>query len=204
MTGLHLNPRLLETSQTEPASIARQWFSDARHQEDWHDSLALATAGTDGHVSCRVVTAQILEDGKTLFASSERTRKAQQLRANPCAAMLAFWPRHERQLRIEGSVKRASTAKADQLFAELPREAQLLAWASADGQPQTPDEYDREHARFDDKYRDRQFPRPSYWRAFILTPAAYEFWESRGNWRRTCVRYILDDQGNWHYNFVGP
>jgi pyridoxamine 5'-phosphate oxidase len=176
----------------------------ASREEARHDAFTLATVGPDRIVSARIVLAEILDDGTALFASSTKSRKAQQLRSSPAAALVAFWPGRERQLRLEGLVVLASEHKADEMFARRPRELQLLAWASSDGQPQTPAQYEHEYKRFDRKFQGCPIPRPESWRVYTLAPSQYEFWESNHNWHHACVRYAQQPNGRWKHTFVGP
>jgi len=204
MNDLRLVPSILADPELGPGRIAKSWYDLASRQDPWYDAFSLATATTDGEVSCRVVRGEILEGGTARFGSSIRSRKSRQLGENTRAALLAFWQRSERQLRMEGQITIDDETTADSIFSRRPRDLQLLAWVTTDGEPQTPAEYSAEFKRIDRNFRNREIPRPAYWRIYLLVPTRYEFWEANENRHHVCVRYDKSHNDDWKHAFVGP
>ena len=121
------------------------------------------------------------------------------------AALSVHWPTSRRQVRAEGRTLRLAEDGADALFRTRPRGAQIMAWATQDGETQTPSEYDAEFTRFEQRWLGSDVSRPPNWVAFALVPLWIEFWESPEDWHNFCLRCTLDvATGSWVSRFVGP
>ncbi len=93
--------------------------------------MALATASRGGVPSVRMVLLRGLEDGRFAFFTNYESRKGRELERNPRASLLFYWPSLERQVRIEGPVRKLTRRESSEYFQTRPRESQLAAWASA-------------------------------------------------------------------------
>jgi pyridoxamine 5'-phosphate oxidase len=143
-------------------------------------------------------------DGFVFFTSYE-SRKADELAANPWAALVFFWVEFHRQVRVEGSVTKITAAESDVYFASRPLGSQLGAWASRQSQViggRAPLE-----ARMRDlevTYAGRELPRPPYWGGYRLTPSAIEFWQGRPNRLHDRLRYRHVEPGGWLIERLSP
>jgi pyridoxamine 5'-phosphate oxidase len=72
--------------------------------------MTLATATADGRPSARLVSLKRLSGEALVFTTALWTRKAEELRDNPQAAATLYWPRLERQVRVEGRTEIAERA----------------------------------------------------------------------------------------------
>ena len=114
------------------------WFADASAAcapGEWATPMTLATATADGAPSARMVLMQRSRVGGVAFYTNGESRKAGEFGANPRAAAVFFWPKIQRQVRLEGVVRPATVAESDEYFASRPRGSQLAAWASAQSRP---------------------------------------------------------------------
>ena len=80
--------------------------------------MALATVGTDGQPSLRMVLLKGFDAQGFVFYTNLESRKAQELAAYPRAALLFWWDRLHRQVRIEGSVDPGRRCRGRRLFRE--------------------------------------------------------------------------------------
>src|SRR5947209_3413596 len=94
------------------------------------NAMTLATCTPDGWPSARTVLLKGVSDEGFTFFTNYDGRKARELAANPRAALLFYWAELERQVRIEGTVRRTSAEESAAYFATRPRGSQLGAWAS--------------------------------------------------------------------------
>jgi pyridoxamine 5'-phosphate oxidase len=93
--------------------------------------------------------------------------------------MLFFWPGLQRQIRIEGTVRKVSSEDSDAYFASRPRESQLGAWASNQSEVlENRDDLISRLEEFDLKFPD-VVPRPSHWGGYEMKPTTFEFWQGR-------------------------
>ena len=65
-----------------------------------------------------------------VFYTSYKSCKALELAENPWGSLLFYWPRCERQVRVEGPVELVGEEESDAYFESRTRESQLEAWAS--------------------------------------------------------------------------
>src|SRR5205823_14240701 len=109
------------------------------------------------------------------------SRKAEELLANPRAALCFHWKSLGRQVRIEGSVTPVSDQEADTYFASRARDSQIGAWASDQSRPlDSRATLEARFAMFARQYAERPVvPRPASWSGFRVTARRIEFWQDR-------------------------
>jgi pyridoxamine 5'-phosphate oxidase len=107
------------------------WFqaaTDTATEEP--NAMSLATASGSGVPSLRTVLLKYWDERGFVFFTNYGSRKARQISENPHVALLFYWEPH-RQVKIEGTADRISTAESLKYFALRPRGSQLGAWCSA-------------------------------------------------------------------------
>jgi pyridoxamine 5'-phosphate oxidase len=82
-----------KTVDKDPLLQFRKWLSEAISAEvNEPAAMTLATSGADGRPSARVVLLKdVNETGLTFFTNYE-SKKGKQLKENPQAALVFFWP----------------------------------------------------------------------------------------------------------------
>jgi pyridoxamine 5'-phosphate oxidase len=120
---------------TDPLAIFSCWLEEARAaQLPAASAMTLATVGKDGVPSARVVSLKRIEARALVFTTSLWSRKADELRRNAAVAAVFHWPALGRQVRIEGMGELAERELAEELFAARPRDHQLQAIVSRQGE----------------------------------------------------------------------
>jgi pyridoxamine 5'-phosphate oxidase len=167
-----------ETLGPDPLAVFESWFAEAQAQDPrFADAMTLATASADGRPSARTVLYKGLSDGALCFVSNYGSSKGQELEQNPRAALVFYWASLNRQVRIEGSVERASAAWSDRYFAARARSSQIGAWASAQSQViASRDVLEARITEAEARFADQPVPRPEFWGGYRLTPERIEFW----------------------------
>jgi pyridoxamine 5'-phosphate oxidase len=142
------------------------------------NAMTLATATSDGLPSARIVLLKGIDAHGLVFYTNVESRKGEELAANPVAALLFHWKSLGRQVRVEGSVTRASDAEADAYFASRLRISRLGAWASDQSRPlSSREELERRLAEYEARYPSEDVSRPPYWGGYRLAPERFEFWQ---------------------------
>jgi pyridoxamine 5'-phosphate oxidase len=198
---------LLESEvHADPMEVFRAWYEDALQKKvPQPDAMCLATSTLDGKPSARYVLLRGFDERGFVFYTNYESRKAQDLLANPCAALAFYWEPVDRQVRIEGRAERATPHEADAYFATRPRGSQLGAWASPQSRVLTGrDELEQRVRRVAELYGDGPVPRPSYWGGYRVVPSLIEFWQGRANrlHDRLCFRRSAD--GRWQLERLAP
>jgi len=165
----------------DPYDLFDAWFADAKASEPADpNAMALATTTPDGFPSVRIVLLKGLDRRGFVFYTNVDSRKGEELRANPRAALCFHWKSLKRQVRIEGPITPTTDAESDAYFAGRPRDSRIGAWASAQSRPlDTRATFERRIRDYDEKYPGETVPRPPFWSGFRLTPAKIEFWQDR-------------------------
>jgi pyridoxamine 5'-phosphate oxidase len=173
-------PLQLSVSSANPITEFLNAIERAASRQVDTAPVALATADAAGRPSVRMVLLRGVDERGFVFHTNYKSRKSQELFANPRAALCFHWPTLEEQIRVEGRVVQLPDHESDAYFSTRPRGSQLGAWAS-DQSAVLPS-----REMLEEKYRDteRRFEgkpveRPSFWGGFRLIPECIEFWFGR-------------------------
>lgn len=198
----------LDESDIDPEPMAqfRRWFEAARSAgEPEPEAMAVATATADGKPSLRYVLMRGLDDRGFVFYTNERSRKGQELLANPVAALAFRWWLLERQVRVTGPVEPVAPAESDTYFASRPRGAQISAWASAQSQPvDSRHTLEAAHEAVATRFDGRDVPRPPWWGGFRVVPSEMEFWQGRLDRLHDRLRYTRGPGSSWVIDRLNP
>ena len=195
------------TANINPIAQFETWFAEARRaglREP--NAMTLATATPDGRPSARIVLLKEVDEAGFVFYTNYESRKAKELRENPRAALTLYWAELEREVRIEGSVKRVSRAESERYFQSRPKGSRLGAWAS----PQSAVIADRKllEKRLKDlesRYSGMdEVPLPEFWGGYRVEPEVIEFWQGRPNRLHDRLQYWRDENNLWRRERLAP
>ena len=189
-----------------PLKLFGEWFEEAQKVEPVNpEAMALATATPDGRPSARMVLLKDWGPDGFVFYTNFESRKGGELQANGRAALLFYWRKLARQIRIEGPVEAVSEAEAEAYFASRPRDTQIGAWASQQSRPiEGPLVFEKEIARFAAKYLVGQVPRPPQWSGFRVLSEEFEFWRERRFRLHERRLYKRLADGGWSLEILFP
>ena len=191
--------------ESDPVAQFARWYERAQAEvKSLPDAVALATATRAGHPSLRMVLLKGFDAHGFVFYTNYRSRKGRELARNPRATLLFYWGALQRQVRIDGRVKRVMARESDAYFATRPRGSQLAAWAS----PQSVVEagrgpLERRFAACARKYPGA-VPCPPYWGGYRLVADAIEFWESGEDRLHDRIVYRRARNGRWRIERLAP
>ena len=170
-----------KTIDRDPINQFQIWFNDAIAAKlPLPEAMTLATATPEGRPSARMVLLKQVDQDGFVFYTNYRSAKAEQLDANPYAALVFYWAVLDRQVRVEGRVAKTSAQESSEYFRTRPRESQIGAWTSEQSQAIGSREVLEQRAReLEALYRDREVERPEHWGGYRVKPERIEFWKSR-------------------------
>ena len=180
------------------------WFNEAVKSElPEPNAMTLSTATKKGKPSLRIVLLRGLKDNNFNFFTNYLSRKGSELKENPYASLLFYWPELERQIRIEGKVEIAPAKISDEYFNLRPRTSRIGAWAS----PQSKilkgrAELDALVSEFVVKFTE-EIPRPKHWGGYVLKANYYEFWQGRQSRLHDRICYTLKNK-KWVKQRLAP
>ena len=205
MTNISLEGLDEKTIDRDPIKQFQLWFDEAVAANlPLPEAMTLATATPDGKPSARMVLLKQVDADGFVFFTNYTSAKAEQLDANPYAALVFYWSRLDRQVRVEGSVVRTSDEESRDYFRTRPRESQIGAWASAQSKVISSREVLEQRAQeLEDQYRDREVDCPEYWGGYRLKPERIEFWKSRVGRLHDRILYEWGS-GGWIISRLAP
>ena len=194
-----------KTIDRDPIRQFQMWFSEAIAAKlPMPEAMTLATATPDGKPSARMVLLKQVDHDGFVFFTNYRSAKAEQLDANPYAALVFYWSQFDRQVRVEGSVVKTSAQESREYFSTRPRESQIGAWASAQSQTiNSRDVLEQRAHELEELYSDRDVDLPEHWGGYRLKPERIEFWKSRIGRLHDRILYQRDATG-WSITRLAP
>ena len=168
-------------------------------------AVALATSDVSGAPSVRIVLLKHADERGFVFYTNGTSRKGEELKKDPRAALCFYWPELGEQIRVEGEVEKVSDAESDAYFRTRPRDSQLGAWASRQSRQLESREILLE--RFQDlteEYEGKDVPRPPWWGGYRIKPQRIEFWKSALHRLHERELYVRSETGGWLHVLLNP
>eukprot|EP00968_Pinguiococcus_pyrenoidosus_P008519 scaffold613_cov243-Pinguiococcus_pyrenoidosus.AAC.36 len=176
-----------------PLALFQQWFEEAVEADVLEpNAMCLSTVSEAGRPSARVVLLKGYDSEGFVWYTNYGSRKAQELDANPFAALTFWWGDLERSVRIEGRVQRISKEESEAYFRSRPRGSQIGALVSEQSRPiENRQALDARVAELKAKYEDEgvAVPMPD-WGGFRLEPDRIEFWKGRSSRVHDRIVYV--------------
>lgn len=163
----------------DPIKLFKQWLEIAqKHQEIKEPTaMTLATCSHEGTPSARIVLLKGVDDRGFVFFTNLLSRKSEDLKVNPFAALCFYWESLGKQVRVEGKVSPVSEVEANEYFASRPRGSQVSAWASKQSQIlESRQLLDDQIVKLSNTYEGATIPRPKHWSGWRVYPSSIEFW----------------------------
>jgi pyridoxamine 5'-phosphate oxidase len=183
----------------------KRWLEDALKSDILEPTaMMVATADKHGRPSARMLLLKGVDERGFIFFSNYQSRKAQELLENPQAALVFYWDSLERQVRVEGKVKKVSKEESESYFHSRPHGSQLGAWASQQSTViKNRDVVEEKIKELSEMYSEGAVPLPEFWGGYVLEPRVIEFWQGRPNRLHDRLRYTRFEQG-WKIERLSP
>lgn len=202
----YLQKGLNETDTADnPVSQFSLWFNESLELGLLDaNAMTLSTCTPDGKPSGRIVLLKSFDEKGFVFYTNYNSRKGIELISNPFASLLFYWEELSRQVRIEGTAEKLSSAESAEYFSTRPLESKLGAWAS----PQSSvisnrDELEKRYEELEKFYAEQVIPKPEHWGGFRIVPEKVEFWQGRPNRLHDRIMFYKENAG-WIKKRLAP
>ncbi len=189
-----------------PVDQFTHWFAQTQEAKLLDpNAMVIATVGSDGQPSARNVLLKGYDNSGFLFYTNLESRKATQLQQNHKVALLFTWLPLNRQVKIEGTAEKLSTADSLKYFLSRPKESQWAAWASNQSHKISSRQIlEEKFFEMKEKFSKGEVPLPSFWGGYRVKPHKIEFWQGRENRLHDRFVYSLQADNSWTIERLAP
>ena len=190
---------------TNPFVQFTEWWNDAMASNiDEVNAMTLATVNTEGKPSARIVLLKGMSEEGYEFYTNYESDKAKEIASNNNVAIVFFWKELERQIRIEGTVKKTTENISDTYFNSRPVDSRIGAWSSPQSKIITSREILEENVIANKtKFEGKEITRPNFWGGYLVEPILFEFWQGRSNRLHDRIEYVKNEIG-WIKRRLAP
>ena len=188
-----------------PTEMFRSWFEKVEDLEHIEPNAAiLSTSTKKGKPSSRTVLVKEFSEKGFVFYTNYKSKKAQEIEVNPYASLIFYWQDFERQVRIQGKVRKISRNKSEKYFHSRPRLSQISVLASYQSKNlESREDLESKVKEFEKMYDGKEIPLPDYWGGYILEHRNVEFWQGRRD--RLHDRFVYTKHGRiWQIERLAP
>ena len=191
---------------SNPFTQFKEWFDQALNAEILEpNAMMVATTTTQGKPSARMVLLKDFDERGFVFYTNYNSQKAQELAENPQAALVFWWAELQRQVRICGWVEKVSDEESDKYFYSRPFSSRLGAWASNQSEViENREVLEQQLEELQQKYYNKDVPRPPHWGGIRVIPAEIEFWQGRSSRLHDRLVYRKTEGGSWKIERLSP
>lgn len=205
----------------DPIKQFEHWFKDAA-KDNINDvnAMTLATVGSNGRPSARIVLLKGFGQDGFKFFTNHRSKKGQDLAVNPYVALVFYWGSLHRSIRVEGKAEKLTEEESVAYFRTRPRLSQIAAHVSANQSSpiQSRNQITQVDKELQKKFEGCEVAKPSYWGGYIVRPDSIEFWHGHTTRMHDRIRfrkiepddneikdsYLKQGENGWWYERLMP
>lgn len=190
------------TSQN-PFELFDSWFQAASQESQLEaNAMTLATVNAHNEPEARMVLLKDYSENGFVFFTNYDSAKGHAIAQNPQLCLLFFWPKQERQVRINGYATKLSETDSTEYFNSRPYDSRIGAWASLQSQAISRDELERRYQSYEEMYP-TEVPRPPHWGGYLVVPSRIEFWQGRPSRMHDRLLYCKEND-KWSMTRLAP
>lgn len=190
----------------DPLVQFERWFKEAQAAGLIEpNAMTLATSDTTGAPQARVVLLKGADERGFVFFTNYQSHKGQQLANKAHAALVFYWDKLERQVRITGKVEQVSREESEDYFRVRPRKSQLAAWVSQQSsEVENRAVLERAMVEVEKRFEGKEVTCPPWWGGYRVLPEVIEFWQGRRSRLHDRLVYQKRGDGSWGIVRLAP
>ena len=190
----------------DPLDQFHAWFKqavDANIMEP--NAMTLATVDADGRPDARIVLLKDADARGFTFYTNYHSAKAGQIADHAEVALVFYWDKLFRQVRIRGPIKKVDREESAAYWQTRPRKSQLGAIASdqsaeLNNREELEEAFEQAGQRFGGE---DAIPLPDDWGGYRVVPSVIEFWQGQRSRLHDRLVYVRDAEG-WQVKRLAP
>ncbi|CAJ0578786.1 unnamed protein product, partial [Mesorhabditis spiculigera] len=201
-----------------PFQLFDIWFKNVASKADLMfeetNAVCVSTVSKDGQPSSRMVLMRSYSHDGFVFHSNYNSRKGRELAENGKVALLFFWSRVHRQVRVEGIAEHWTDAENEAYWNSRPLANRIGTKSS-----QQSTVIESRQVLLDKKAELEKLAaeegadaitRPEYWGGFLVRPHTFEFWQGQSDrvHDRLCFTQNPEDakpaEDGWYLKRLSP
>ena len=188
-----------------PLGLLSEWLVAAKEAGEIEvNAMSLATVDSRGNPRNRMVLLKHLEDEEIGFFTNIESDKADEISSCNSVAATIWWPKMERQVRIEGVASLMDRDMVEEYHQSRPRKSRIAARVSDQSKPlESREELMRRFEEEEKKFEGGEIPLPDYWGGYLIAINRVEYWSGRPS--RMHERVVLTkEDGLWSQRRLYP
>ena len=188
-----------------PVEMFRIWFEQVEGIHPFESpAMTLSTTSKDGKPSSRVVLLKGYDENGFVFYTNYESRKGREIEENPYGSLNFYWPSQERQVRINGKLRKVSRSKTEKYFHSRPLRSQIAALTSnQSGVIENRGALKKKFDELEKEFEGKDVPLRENWGGYRLEHRSVEFWQGRRD--RMHDRFVYIKNGTiWQIERLAP
>ena len=188
-----------------PVEMFRIWFEQVEGIHPFESTaMTLSTTNKDGKPSSRVVLLKGYNEDGFIFYTNYESRKGREIEENPYGSLNFYWPSQERQVRINGKLRKVSRSRTKKYFHSRPLRSQISALASnQSGVIENLDALKKKFDELEKEFEGKDVPLPDNWGGYRMEHRSVEFWQGRRDRMHDRFIYTKNDT-IWQIERLAP
>jgi pyridoxamine 5'-phosphate oxidase len=193
--------------EEDPIKVFNNWYFDALKIEENADAMTLSTYDEikKRPTSRTLLYKGIVENSKIVFYTNYLSEKGMQLAKNPEVAIVFYWNKSLKQVRIHGRVEKMDHFDSVKYFHSRDRASQLASYIShQSSEIGSKDELLDKLKRAEIEFLDKIIPMPLHWGGYKVVPYEFEFF-LYGKYRlNDRFLFVQNEQGKFEIKRLQP
>ncbi len=189
----------------EPLLEVKNFLEQARDQNlrDWN-GMTVSTVDDEQRPTSRVVLLKKFTDDGLFFYTNYQSKKGKDISKNKKVALNFWWRELQVQIRINGSISKASRLESEEYFNSRPRGSRISAIVSE--QSKEIDSFESFQKKVQDAIetlKDEEIKLPDHCGMYKIIPQQIEIWKE-GEFRRHERTLFKLEEKKWIKSYLSP
>ena len=189
----------------EPLLEVKKFLEQARDQNlsDWN-GMTVSTVDDEQRPTSRVVLLKKFTDEGFFFYTNYESKKGKDISKNKNVALNFWWRELKVQIRINGSISKASRSESEEYFNSRPKGSRISAIVSEQSKEiESFESFQKKVQDAIEKLKDEEIKLPDHCGMYKIIPQQIEIWKE-GEFRRHERTLFKLEAKKWIKSYLSP